>query len=124
MSESTVKNVREIETRLLDGTIIETRKVLKVIDGEVREYTTILTESDFEEYDPYDEEAYYPIGDTFPGVIEGGERLLGHQHVIKTFVDGDTWESTWGCHFVSETTGEIIATMYCRGEHMGTYYGK
>ena len=124
MSESTVKNVREIETRLLAGTIVEIRKVLKVTDGTVREYTTILTESDFEDYDPYDEEAYYPIGDTFPGIIEGGENLLGHQHVIKTFVDGDTWESTWGCHFVSETTGEIVATMYCRGEHMGTYYDR
>lgn len=122
MSESTVKNVREIETRLLAGAIVEIHKVLKVVGGEVREYTTILTESDFEDYDPCDEEAQYPIGDTFPGVIEGGENLLGHQHVIKTFVDGDAWESIWGCHFVSEVTGEIVATMYCRGERTNEYY--
>lgn len=122
MSESTVKNVREIETRLLAGAIVEIHKVLKVVGGEVREYTTILTESDFEDYDPCDEEAQYPIGDTFPGVIEGGENLLGHQHVIKTFVDGDTWETPWGFHFMNPATGEIMATMYCRGERTNEYY--
>lgn len=124
MTESMVKKIREIETRMMGYTIVEVRNIHKVVDGEILEYTTILTNADFEEYDPYDEEAYYPVGDVFPGRIEGGEKILGHQHEIKVFVDGDTWEDSWGFHFVNPSTGEIVATVYCRGERGGEYYGK
>ena len=56
MSENTVKKIREIETSMMGYTIDEVRNIHKVIiDGEIREYTNILTEFDFENYNPYDE---------------------------------------------------------------------
>lgn len=122
MTENVVKNIHEIETRTMGNTIVEVHNIHKVVDGEVREYTTILTDTDFDEYDPCDEEAYYPVGYAFPGRIDGVEKILGHQHKIKVFMDGDTWETPWGFHFMNPATGEIMATMYCRGERTNEYY--
>lgn len=112
---TTAANVtRTVYTEALnDQKITEVRLTRKIVDGEVKDYVTILTESDLADCEDGDE----PQGITFPGRFidqAASNKLVGYSFKTSMFEDGADFADHWGIQFTGPCA-YMNTVMYCRG---------
>jgi hypothetical protein len=111
---STAHAIRSVYTNALDNQkIVEVRITRKLVDGQVNDYVTILTEGDIAGLEDGEE----PQGVTFPGRFldrEAADNMVGFKFNTNLFEDGDDFADHWGIRFTG-AYGYVNTVMYCRG---------
>lgn len=93
--------------------IIEVRLTRKIVDGEPRDYVTIVTESDLANCEDGDEIQ----GITFPGRFidqAASNKMVGYRFKTSMFEDGDDPSDHWGIRFTGPCA-YMNTVLYCRG---------
>lgn len=105
---------RTVYTEALnDQKITEVRLTRKIVDGEVKDYVTIVTEADLADCEDGEE----PQGVTFPGRFldrEAADKMVGFKFNTNLFEDGDDFADHWGIRFTG-VYGYVNTVIYCRG---------
>lgn len=111
---STAHAIRSVHTEALDGEkIVEVSTTRKIVDGEPRDYVTIVTESDLADCEDGEE----PQGITFPGRFidqAASNKLVGYSFKTSMFEDGDDFSEHWGIRFTGPCA-YMNTVLYCRG---------
>lgn len=105
---------RTVYTKALnDQKITEVRLTRKIVDGEPRDYVTIVTEFDLADCEDGEE----PQGITFPGRFidsAASNKMVGYRFKTNMFEDGDDFADHWGIRFTGPSA-YMNTVMYCRG---------
>ena len=105
---------RTVYTKALnDQKITEVRLTRKIVDGEPRDYVTIVTESDLADCEDEEE----PQGITFPGRFidsAASNKMVGYRFKTNMFEDGDNFADHWGIRFTG-LCAYMNTVMHCRG---------
>ena len=105
---------RTVYTEALDGQmIVEVRAIRKIVDGDPKDYITIITEADLADC----EEGEDPQGVTFPGCFldsAAANKMVGNRFEIRMFEDGDEFSDHWGIRFTGPCA-YMNTVLYCRG---------
>jgi hypothetical protein len=105
---------RTVYTEALDGqTIVEVSTTRKIVDGEVKDYVTIVTEADLADCENGED----PQGITFPGRfidLEAVNKMVGYPFEVYMFEDGEDWSDHWGVRFTNGYRYKDLV-LHCRG---------
>lgn len=105
---------RTVYTKALnDQKITEIRLTRKIVDGEPRDYVTIVTEFDLADCEDGEE----PQGITFPGRFidsAASNKMVGYSFKTNMFEDGDDFADHWGIRFTGPCA-YMNTVLYCRG---------
>ena len=111
---STAHAIRSVYTEALDNQkIVEVRIARKLVDGQVNDYVTIVTEADLADIEDGEE----PQGITFPGRFidqAASNKLVGYRFKTSMFEDGADFADHWGIRFTGPCT-YMNTVLYCRG---------